>query len=66
MEVKRLEEKDLFEVSSEKTEGKTYVVDVNERNCSCPAYHYYGKCKHLRLVESNLEMMTDRLLAEVY
>ena len=46
-EIKELKEKGLFEVSSEKIEGKFYTVDLLSRNCSCPSYHYRGCFKHL-------------------
>ena len=66
MQVKELSEPGLFQVSSERNEEKFYTLDLNERNCSCPSFRYKGPCKHLRYLETYLEMETDRALAEVY
>ena len=67
MEVRNLPERGLFEVASEKIEGKFYTVDTLERTCSCPHHRYTGTfCKHLRAAEHELEMATNRALAEVY
>ena len=42
----------LFEVESENHPGRTYVVDMLSRTCTCPHYRYRGAiCKHIRSVE---------------
>ena len=73
MAVSPLGEK-LYQVQSETHPDKSYVVDMLGRNCNCMAYRYGGACKHLakviRVVErptpEDLEMATNRALAEVY
>ena len=45
----------LFEVESEKHPGRTYVVDLLARTCTCQQYRYRGVvCKHIHAVEGNL------------
>jgi hypothetical protein len=39
----------LIEVEGSK--GKTYYVDPEERTCTCSGYTYYGKCKHLKVLD---------------
>jgi hypothetical protein len=67
MEVRKLEETNLFEVQSQRRPDQYYTVDTLERTCSCPHYRYTGTfCKHLRAAEYELELATNRALAEVY
>jgi uncharacterized Zn finger protein len=43
----------LYEVGSERTTGKTYVVDLLQGTCTCPSFAWRGvKCKHMRAAES--------------
>jgi len=27
--------------------NKFYILDVKERTCTCPAFRWFGHCKHL-------------------
>ena len=67
MQVKQLSEPGLFEVESQKENGKFYTVDTLERTCSCPHHRYTSAfCKHLKAAEYEAELATNRALAEVY
>ncbi len=42
---------EIFEVKSESDEGKSYIVNLKERSCTCPSYKYKGFCKHIAAVD---------------
>ena len=54
MNIKSLGEK-LFMVESFSKPGRFYVVDLLSKVCSCPAFKFYGSCKHLKAMKEQLK-----------
>ena len=55
IEVRKLEEENLYEVESQKHPGQYYVVDLIANSCTCPHYRYRGvQCKHIKEAQDAL------------
>jgi hypothetical protein len=55
MNVKRLEEEDLYTVTSERNEEKYYTVDLQVKSCTCGDHKFRGRiCKHICLVLNSI------------
>jgi len=51
MEVRKLEEKDLFEEVESEKQGQFYVVDLIAKSCTCRHFKFRGvQCKHIKAV----------------
>jgi len=59
----------LYEVPSFTDPSKTYVVDIFEETCTCPAFTHgvRNPCKHIRAVKDhvNLILPTNGIWSEV-
>ena len=63
MEIRRLEEKDLFEVQSEKLPGQYYVVDLQAKSCTCNHFKFRGvRCKHIHRALENYPEKHESLI----
>ena len=49
----------LYEVPSFTDPRKTYVVDIIERTCTCPAFTYgiRNPCKHILAVKEHVKIL---------
>jgi len=58
----------LYEVPSFTDPRKTYVVDIIERTCTCPAFTYgvRNPCKHIKAVKDyvNRILLKNGILSE--
>jgi len=63
MEIRTLQEKNLFEVSSEENSAKFYTIDLMEKSCTCAHFRYRGvQCKHIRAVEETQSKKHEGLI----
>lgn len=62
-------EDDKFKVESSSKKGKFYVIDLEKKTCSCPAFIFRKSCKHLIAVQEfaaeKNSGITKRVLAYV-
>lgn len=61
LQCKTLQGKYPLEIPSETEPGKSYIVTIDPfanrselHSCSCPSYHYRGRCKHQRIAHLSL------------
>jgi len=44
----RPEELDANIVEVKGSTGKTYIIDLDKKTCTCPGFTYRGNCKHVK------------------
>ena len=48
-------ESGLFRIASDSRAGLYHVVDLKARSCTCEAFRFRGRCKHIPRVEAEAE-----------
>jgi hypothetical protein len=44
----RAEELDTNIIEVKGSTGKTYIIDLDKKTCTCPGFTYRGNCKHVK------------------
>ena len=44
----RAEELDANIIEVKGSTGKTYIIDLDKKTCTCPGFTYRGNCKHVK------------------